>query len=162
MGLEKAYLEVEGKNGHVPVMFNPSEYNLSRGVNYAEKKIPGLEGPVTQLDVYKRQDERIVSEQILREEGCHSAKKAQRWQPLLGVWAAIKEEDFYGISNRVQFCASQRLSGPGRSPAQRRSPVSYTHLDVYKRQPWEEANMNPGIWDFKKHTPASFQDSGFS
>ena len=37
MGLEKAYLDVEGKSGHVPVMFNPSEYNLSRGVNYAEK-----------------------------------------------------------------------------------------------------------------------------
>lgn len=49
MGLEKAYLEVEGKSGHVPVMFNPSEYNLSRGVNYAEKKIPGLEGPITQF-----------------------------------------------------------------------------------------------------------------
>lgn len=49
MGLEKAYLEVEGKGGSIPVMFNPSEYNLSRGVNYAEKRIPGLEGPIMQF-----------------------------------------------------------------------------------------------------------------
>lgn len=49
MGLEKAYLEVEGKGGQIKVMFNPSEYNLSRGVNYSEKKIPGLDGPVTQF-----------------------------------------------------------------------------------------------------------------
>lgn len=49
MGLEKAYLKIEGKNDTVPVMFNPSEYQLSRGVNYSEKKIPGLDGSVIQF-----------------------------------------------------------------------------------------------------------------
>ena len=46
--MEKASLKIEGSENPFKVMFNPGEYNLSRGVNYAEKKIPGLEGPVFQ------------------------------------------------------------------------------------------------------------------
>ena len=49
MGMEKAYLKVEGKKDPISVMFNPSEYQLSRGVNYSEKKIPGLDGSVVQF-----------------------------------------------------------------------------------------------------------------
>ena len=32
----------------VDVLFNPSEYQLTDGANYAEKKVPGLDGPVLQ------------------------------------------------------------------------------------------------------------------
>ncbi len=50
MGLTKAKLEIEKEIGVsvVDVLFNPSEYQLTDGANYAEKKVPGLEGPVLQ------------------------------------------------------------------------------------------------------------------
>lgn len=50
MGLTKAKLEIEkeiGKNV-IDVLFNPSEYQLSDGANYSEKKVPGLDGPIIQ------------------------------------------------------------------------------------------------------------------
>ena len=51
MALEKAKLvvEKEGKSESFPVQFNPSEYNISENVNYAEKSIPGAAGPITQF-----------------------------------------------------------------------------------------------------------------
>ena len=50
MGLTKAKLEIEKEVGvsTIEVLFNPSEYQLTDGANYAEKKIPGLDGPVLQ------------------------------------------------------------------------------------------------------------------
>ena len=50
MGLTKAKLEIEKEVGfsEVEVLFNPSEYQLTDGANYSEKKIPGLDGPVLQ------------------------------------------------------------------------------------------------------------------
>ena len=50
MGLTKAKLEIEKEVGfsEVEVLFNPSEYQLTAGANYSEKKIPGLDGPVLQ------------------------------------------------------------------------------------------------------------------
>lgn len=50
MGLTKAKLEIEKEVGVsvVEVLFNPSEYQLTDGANYAEKKVPGLDGPVLQ------------------------------------------------------------------------------------------------------------------
>lgn len=50
MGLTKAKLEIEKEVGVsvVDVLFNPSEYQLTDGANYAEKKVPGLDGPVLQ------------------------------------------------------------------------------------------------------------------
>ena len=50
MGLTKAKLEIEKEIGVsvVDVLFNPSEYQLTDGANYAEKKVPGLDGPVLQ------------------------------------------------------------------------------------------------------------------
>ncbi len=50
MGLTKAKLEIEKEMGVsvIEVLFNPSEYQLTDGANYAEKKIPGLDGPVLQ------------------------------------------------------------------------------------------------------------------
>lgn len=50
MGLTKAKLEIEKEVGKsvITVLFNPSEYQLTDGANYAEKKVPGLDGPVIQ------------------------------------------------------------------------------------------------------------------
>lgn len=50
MGLTKAKLEIEKEVGMsiVEVLFNPSEYQLTDGANYSEKKIPGLDGPIFQ------------------------------------------------------------------------------------------------------------------
>lgn len=51
MALEKAKLTVERESGSetFSVQFNPSEYNISENVNYAEKNIPGTAGPITQF-----------------------------------------------------------------------------------------------------------------
>lgn len=48
---EKAVIEVEGrsKNEWIKVMFNPESYQLSQSASYGEKKIPGLDGPVSQF-----------------------------------------------------------------------------------------------------------------
>lgn len=50
MGLTKAKLEIEKEMGSksIDVLFNPSEYQLTDGANYSEKKIPGLDGPILQ------------------------------------------------------------------------------------------------------------------
>ncbi|MFI3312451.1 MAG: hypothetical protein R3Y62_01050 [Eubacteriales bacterium] len=51
MALEKAKLEVEQESGtyHIPVQFNPSEYNISDSVQYSEKNIPATAGPIIQF-----------------------------------------------------------------------------------------------------------------
>lgn len=50
MPLVKAKLIAEGKSDAdaIAVQFNPSEYSLSDGANYADKTIPGMDGPLTQ------------------------------------------------------------------------------------------------------------------
>lgn len=50
MGLTKAKLEIEKETGSktIDVLFNPSEYQLSDGASYSEKKVPGLDGPIIQ------------------------------------------------------------------------------------------------------------------
>lgn len=50
MGLTKAKLEIEREVGksEIEVLFNPSEYQLTDGSGYSEKKIPGLDGPIIQ------------------------------------------------------------------------------------------------------------------
>jgi hypothetical protein len=51
MAFTKAKIKVYKENGteSIAVLFNPAEYNLSDNVNYAEKTIPGLDGPITQF-----------------------------------------------------------------------------------------------------------------
>lgn len=44
----KAKLIVEGMDLPIEVMFNPTEYNLSNGIQYSEKCISGLDGPIGQ------------------------------------------------------------------------------------------------------------------
>lgn len=50
MGLTKAKLVIEKESGSktIDVLFNPSEYQLTDGASYAEKKVPGLDGPIIQ------------------------------------------------------------------------------------------------------------------
>lgn len=47
----KAELIIETENGTdtVQVSFNPMEYNLSKGIQYSEKSVPGLDGPIGQF-----------------------------------------------------------------------------------------------------------------
>ncbi len=50
--MEKAFIEIQDGSiepKKIEVMFNPESYNLSYGVSYSEKKIPGLDGPVSQF-----------------------------------------------------------------------------------------------------------------
>lgn len=51
MALEKAKLIIEKERGEetLKVQFNPAEYNLSDSVNYSEKNIPSMPGPITQF-----------------------------------------------------------------------------------------------------------------
>lgn len=51
MAFKKAKIKIYKEKGteQVPVLFNPAEYNLTESVNYADKNIPGLAGPVTQF-----------------------------------------------------------------------------------------------------------------
>ncbi len=49
---EKAVITVqdgEEANTDITVMFNPESYQISHGVSYGEKKIPGLDGPISQF-----------------------------------------------------------------------------------------------------------------
>lgn len=46
--MEKAVIEVERKDS-IEVMFNPESYQLTQSASYSEKKIPGLDGPVSQF-----------------------------------------------------------------------------------------------------------------
>ena len=48
---EKAVIEIEGKTKEkwIEVMFNPESYQISQSASYGEKKIPGLDGPVSQF-----------------------------------------------------------------------------------------------------------------
>lgn len=45
----KAKLTVEGQKNPIQVEFNPAEYSLSNGIQYSEKSIPGLDGPIGQF-----------------------------------------------------------------------------------------------------------------
>ncbi len=50
--MEKAVLILYSENEKekkLPVLFNPSEYNISRSVNYAKLDIPGLDNPIMQF-----------------------------------------------------------------------------------------------------------------
>lgn len=50
MGLTKAKLVIEKETGSktIDVLFNPSEYQLTDGASYSEKRVPGLDGPIIQ------------------------------------------------------------------------------------------------------------------
>lgn len=49
MELEKAVLQNGNTDQVIPVLFNPEEYTLKRGVNYARIPVVGLSGPITQF-----------------------------------------------------------------------------------------------------------------
>ncbi len=46
--ITKAKLAVEGQTEEIQVEFNPSEYNLLNSIQYVEKNVPGLDGPIGQ------------------------------------------------------------------------------------------------------------------
>ncbi len=48
--MTKAILYIEGKSRQeaIEVKFNPAEYNLSNSIQYSEKSVPGLDGPIGQ------------------------------------------------------------------------------------------------------------------
>src|SRR5688572_11786081 len=49
MALARARLIIEGVTDPFEVMYNPTEYTISRGVQYAEVAIPGLQVPMLQF-----------------------------------------------------------------------------------------------------------------
>ncbi len=49
MGFKKAELLIEGESKALKVMFNPESYNLSFSASYSEKKVVGLDGPISQF-----------------------------------------------------------------------------------------------------------------
>jgi nucleoid-associated protein YgaU len=49
MELEKATLQNGNTDEVIPVLFNPEQYTLKRGVNYAKTAIVGSSGPITQF-----------------------------------------------------------------------------------------------------------------
>lgn len=48
MGIQKATLKIEDVREPLEVMFNPESYNLSFSAAYSEKKVAGLDGPISQ------------------------------------------------------------------------------------------------------------------
>lgn len=49
MGLEKALILNTVNGDRVPVMFNPEEYTVNRGNNFAQLAVPGLRAPLLQF-----------------------------------------------------------------------------------------------------------------
>ena len=52
LDVEKAVIILYGENNcqkKIPVLFNPSDYNISRNVNYAKLDIPGTDSPIMQF-----------------------------------------------------------------------------------------------------------------
>lgn len=49
MPLEKALLTNTNSRAAVAVMFNPSDYTLTRNINYAQASVPGLSAPLLQF-----------------------------------------------------------------------------------------------------------------
>lgn len=84
MGIKKAKLVIEDVPEPLEVMFNPESYNLSFSAAYSEKKVAGLDGPISQyiagdsqtldmtlyFDTYKPPT--LASPQEGRD-GCHEA-----------------------------------------------------------------------------------------
>ena len=60
MGLEKITISPETGGNDIVAMFNPEKYTASRGVQYAEIAIPGLDYPVVQF--VRGQSEKITLE----------------------------------------------------------------------------------------------------
>lgn len=46
--MTKGFLEIVDTKERIPVLFNPTEYTLTNGMQYTEKTIPGLSHPVSQ------------------------------------------------------------------------------------------------------------------
>ncbi len=46
--MTKGFLEIVDTKEKIPVLFNPTEYSLSSGMQYTEKNIPGLNHPIGQ------------------------------------------------------------------------------------------------------------------
>lgn len=59
MGLEKLTITTEDGSS-IPALFNPEKYTISRGVQYAEIDIPGLDAPVVQF--IRGQSEKVTLE----------------------------------------------------------------------------------------------------
>jgi hypothetical protein len=49
MPLEKAIITNTNTGDAIPVMFNPSDYTLTRDINYAQAAVPGLSAPILQF-----------------------------------------------------------------------------------------------------------------
>lgn len=152
---EKAVIEVlDGENAQeIKVMFNPESYNLSYGASYSEKKILGLDGPVSQyvsgesmtLDMMLYFDTYIPKTLLEPESGTNVAKKTKLLSNLVTIdgslhrpptvkfrWGTLQ---FKGIVTSVKENYTMFLSNG--TPVRAKVDISFKSLldvDNSKRQ----------------------------
>lgn len=152
---EKAVIEVlDGENvQEIKVMFNPESYNLSYGASYSEKKILGLDGPVSQyvsgesmtLDMTLYFDTYIPKTLLEPESGTNVAKKTKLLSSLVTIdgslhrpptvkfrWGTLQ---FKGIVTSVKENYTMFLSNG--TPVRAKVDISFKSLldvDNSKRQ----------------------------
>lgn len=105
---EKAVIEVlDGEKAQkIKVMFNPESYNLSYGASYSEKKILGLDGPVSQyvsgesmtLDMTLYFDTYIPKTLLKPESGTNVAEKTNLLSNLVTIDGSLHRPP------TVKFC----------------------------------------------------------
>lgn len=149
---EKAVIEVEGGEP-IEVMFNPESYQLSQNVSYSEKKIPGLDGPVSQfvsgesmtLDMALYFDTYVPPTAEKGESGTSAAAKVAELTNLMKIdgslhrpprvsfcWGQLK---FYGYLSGVKASYTMFLSDG--TPVRAKADVSFRsllHADESRRQ----------------------------
>ncbi|MCM1538300.1 MAG: phage tail protein [bacterium] len=149
---EKAVIKVEG-GSEIEVMFNPESYQLSQSASYSEKKIPGLDGPVSQfisgesmtLDMTLYFDTYVPPTAEKGESGTNAAAKVGELTKLLKIdgslhrppsvsfcWGNLK---FYGCVTSVK--ASYTMFLADGTPVRAKADVSFRSLldaDESRRQ----------------------------
>lgn len=150
--VEKAVIEVEG-GSRIEVMFNPESYQLSQSASYSEKKIPGLDGPISQfisgesmtLDMTLYFDTYVPPTAEAGESGTSAAAKVGELTKLLKIdgslhrppsvsfcWGKLK---FYGCVTSVK--ASYTMFLADGTPVRAKADVSFRSLlnaDLSRRQ----------------------------
>lgn len=153
---QKAEIEMldgSGSPKKIQVMFNPESYNLSYGASYSEKKIAGLDGPVSQyiagesmtLDLTLYFDTYVPHTLLEAESGTNVAKKTKLLSNLLAIdgtlhrpptvkfhWGTLQ---FKGIVTSVKENYTMFLSDG--TPVRAKVDISFKSLldvDKCKRQ----------------------------
>lgn len=153
---EKAVIEILDGNSNpkrIEVMFNPASYNLSYGASYAEKRIAGLNGPISQyicgesmtLDMTLYFDTYVPPTATKQEGGTSVAEKTKQLLSLVSIdgslhrpptvkfrWGSLQ---FKGIVTNVKEAYTMFLSDG--TPVRAHADITFKSLqdaDMAKRQ----------------------------